>query len=80
MTESDWPKDGRIAYGDEEQVQPGDVYGGSWSDEAPALYLPRESETCPDCQAERGELHAKGCDVEQCEQCGRQRISCECEP
>jgi hypothetical protein len=31
---------------------------------------------CPDCQARPGELHAAGCDVEQCPYCGLQLISC----
>lgn len=55
-------------------------YGGETrkelSDGTP-LYIPRESEKCHDCGAERGELHQKGCDVEQCPDCKTQLISCE---
>lgn len=33
---------------------------------------------CHDCRAKPGELHALGCDVEQCPDCGCQTISCRC--
>jgi hypothetical protein len=34
---------------------------------------------CGDCGAMVGELHDVGCDVEICEDCGDQRISCRCD-
>ena len=33
---------------------------------------------CHDCSAVKGELHAKGCDVERCPVCGGQVITCPC--
>lgn len=38
--------------------------------------LPWESDPCHDCWAERGELHKKHCDVEECPICGGQLLSC----
>lgn len=58
----------RIRYGDEHDIQLGD--------DGPMLYVARDSEQCHDCQAERGEYHEPGCDVEQCPECERQLISC----
>lgn len=34
--------------------------------------------TCHDCGVARGEIHSNGCDVEECETCGNQRIGCSC--
>lgn len=34
---------------------------------------------CHDCAATAGQFHGPGCDVEQCPNCGRQFISCDCE-
>jgi len=57
----------RIEYGSETEAQ---IEGGSM------LYIPRESENCPDCGANQGDLHKMGCDVEQCPVCSEQLISC----
>ncbi len=35
-------------------------------------------ERCHDCNAERGELHHRRCDVETCPRCKGQLISCDC--
>jgi hypothetical protein len=37
-----------------------------------------DATTCHDCGARPGERHRRDCDVEQCSNCGRQRVSCEC--
>jgi hypothetical protein len=58
----------RIPYGDEKREE---LPNGT------PLYIPRDSEKCHDCGAERGELHITGCDVEQCPMCGAQLISCD---
>lgn len=36
-------------------------------------------DSCFDCGAGLGELHAHGCDVERCPYCGGQMISCFCD-
>ncbi len=35
-----------------------------------------EIEDCPDCGAKPGEVHADGCDIELCSECGLQKIGC----
>ena len=37
------------------------------------------SVSCHDCVVVKGQLHVKGCDVEECPKCHGQRISCGCE-
>jgi len=59
----------RIRYGNEHDYYP--------FDSDVAHYLARDSDRCHDCQVEQGELHQKGCDVEQCPVCETQLISCE---
>jgi hypothetical protein len=40
--------------------------------------MKQELHRCHDCDAEEGELHSIGCDMERCPFCGGQLISCEC--
>jgi len=40
--------------------------------------LPPPTGPCHDCAVRPGELHQEGCDWEECETCGGQRISCCC--
>ncbi len=63
----------RIPFGEETEEHLGD--------DGPLLFAPFEADIergeCHDCGAEPGELHMKGCDAEQCPECGQQLISCE---
>ena len=40
-------------------------------------FTPDET-VCHDCGARPGEIHQEGCDWEECETCGKQRIGCSC--
>lgn len=58
-------------------------YGQETRYHAPTRYdargpLPMPTTPCHDCRAAVGKLHQEGCDWEQCETCGAQRISCSC--
>lgn len=68
MTRNTDPDADRIPFGEETH----EVLG-----EGQLLYLAPSDNLCHDCQVERGELHAKGCDVEQCPVCKHQLIGCE---
>ena len=61
----------RIPYGEEETKH---INGDPNN---PPLYIARESDTCHDCGAAKGEQHLPGCDVEQCPECKTQLISCD---
>lgn len=37
-----------------------------------------DTDVCLDCEAEDGQIHALGCDAEDCPRCRRQLISCGC--
>lgn len=51
-------------------------------DDEPFERIPNDSgeemDICGDCDAELGELHHMGCDMEQCPACRGQLISCDC--
>lgn len=35
-------------------------------------------EKCHDCDVKLGKLHLHGCDMEECAECGNQKITCDC--
>ena len=37
-----------------------------------------DSRPCPDCSVIKGQLHVRGCDIEECLACHRQAIACDC--
>lgn len=41
-----------------------------------AVVVARFRVSCPTCVANIGERHRKGCDIERCTVCGRQRMEC----
>ncbi len=39
-----------------------------------------DAQPCHDCRVLKGELHVRGCDVEECPDCHGQAITCNCLP
>lgn len=37
-----------------------------------------ENRPCPDCGVIKGQLHVRGCDIEECPVCKKQAIACDC--
>jgi len=48
-----------------------------WGEEADGRGV--RARPCPDCGVDKGELHLRYCDQEQCPRCQAQAISCNCE-
>jgi hypothetical protein len=57
-----------IRYGDETR------YGADWRSSLP------ENKRCHDCNCKKGQFHHPGCDMEECPNCHRQAIGCDCVP
>jgi hypothetical protein len=48
-----------------------------WGDEK-RWPSPKQGERCGDCNVLPAQIHHMGCDIEECPQCSRQLISCDC--
>lgn len=42
------------------------------------FYRPESHDRCGDCNVAVGQYHHSGCDIEECPQCHRQLLSCDC--
>jgi hypothetical protein len=52
------------------------IHYGNETDNEPWYLAPTADGSCPDCGVAEGELHKRGCDREQCPECGQQLIGC----